>query len=83
MLNPVWPPCDEPLVNLFVTTVISGAAACNFWPIAPDKIADKETIGSFGGSMPWALFLAIFVWSSWAIQCVFWSMNELIFCEIQ
>lgn len=34
-----------------------------------------------GGSIPCALFLAMLVLSSWSIHAVFWSMNELIFCE--
>lgn len=82
MLKPLPP--NKPLgwVTFCITTGINGPTACNFWPMAPDIIPDSDVMGSFGGTIPCAAFLAMFDLSSCSMYAVFLSMNEFIFCEI-
>lgn len=72
-LNPPNPPAELPLnaPNFCVIAAIFGEiTACNnCW---------SETIGA-GGSMPAALFLAMFVWSNWLRSCVLASRIPSIF----
>lgn len=72
-LNPPSPPAELPLSapNFDVIAAIFGeiTALRSCW---------RELIGA-GGSMPAALFFAIFVWSSWFRNCVLASRMPSIF----
>lgn len=72
-LNPPKPPAELPLSapNFDVIAAIFG------W-ITADNNCWSEPIGA-GGSIPAALFLAMFVWSNWFNSCVFASRIPSIF----